>query len=176
MIASVNPYGWGNTHKGPKSATSMDLKVWGLLSFGKYWQYLSREAANAFFQQWVKVGVVSQPPVFGVCIWGRGEGGSSSNRFVFLLLSRWIMSDSLWPHGLQHARLPCPSLSPRACSDSCPLSQSCYRPISSSVALFSCCLQYFPASGSLPTGAWCSPILSSVAPLWCMMCIMLMSA
>ena len=71
------------------------------------------------------------------------------------------MSASLWSHGLQHAKLPCPSLSPRVCSDSCPLSQSCYLPISSSVAFFSCCLQSFPASGSFPTenSAWCYLIL-----------------
>ena len=43
------------------------------------------------------------------------------------------MSDSLWPHGLQHARLPCPSLSPRVCSNSSPLSRSCYPAISASL-------------------------------------------
>ena len=56
------------------------------------------------------------------------------------------MSDSLWPHGLQHTRLPCPSPSPGACSNSCPLSRWCHPTISSSVAPFSC-LQSFPASG-----------------------------
>ena len=58
------------------------------------------------------------------------------------------LSDSLRPHGLQHARLPCPSPTPGACSNSCP---SCwwYHPtISSSVVPFSSCLQSFPASGS----------------------------
>ena len=60
------------------------------------------------------------------------------------------MSDSLWPHGLQHARLPCPSLTPRVCSNSCPFSQWCHPTISSSVAPFSFCPQSFPASGSLP--------------------------
>ena len=58
------------------------------------------------------------------------------------------MSDSLQPHELQHARLPCPSLSPRVCSNSCPLSQWCYWTISSSAPLFPSCLQSFPASGS----------------------------
>ena len=53
-------------------------------------------------------------------------------------------------HGLQHARLPCPSPTPRACPNSCPLSQWCHPPISSSVILFSSCLQSFPASGSFP--------------------------
>ena len=59
-------------------------------------------------------------------------------------------SVSLKLHGLQHARLPFPSLSPGVCSDSCPLSQWCYPTISSSVIPFSFCLQSFPASGSLP--------------------------
>ena len=61
------------------------------------------------------------------------------------------MSDSLWPHGLQHARLPCPSPTPRACSNSCPSSQWCHLTISSSVIPFSSSLQSFPASGSFPT-------------------------
>ena len=60
------------------------------------------------------------------------------------------MSDSLQPHGLQHTRLPCPSLSPGVCSNSCPLSQWCSLTISSSAALFSFCFQSFPASGSFP--------------------------
>ena len=50
-----------------------------------------------------------------------------------LLFSRSVMSDSLQTHGLQHARLACPSLSPRACSNSCPLSRWCHPTISSSV-------------------------------------------
>ena len=57
------------------------------------------------------------------------------------------MSDSLWPHGLQHARPPCPSPTPRVYSNSCPLSQWCHPTISSTVVPFSC-LQSFPASGS----------------------------
>jgi len=60
------------------------------------------------------------------------------------------MSDSLRPHGLQHARLPYPSLSPRVCSDSCPLSRWCHPTISSSVISFSSCHQSVPASGSFP--------------------------
>ena len=54
----------------------------------------------------------------------------------------------LRPCGLQHARLPCPSLSPGICSNSCPLSPWCHPAISSSVAPFSSCLQSLPASGS----------------------------
>ena len=60
------------------------------------------------------------------------------------------MSDSLWSHGLQHARLPCPSPSPAVCSNSCPLSRWCHLTISSSATLFSFCLQSFPVSGSSP--------------------------
>ena len=65
-------------------------------------------------------------------------------------LSHSVMSDSLQPHGLQHVRLPCPSPTPRAYSDSCPSSQWCHPTISSSVIPFSSCLQSFPASGSFP--------------------------
>ena len=61
------------------------------------------------------------------------------------------MSDSVRPHGLQHARVHfCPSLSPRACSNSCPLSWRYHPIISSSVAPLISCPQSFPASGSFP--------------------------
>ena len=63
---------------------------------------------------------------------------------------RSVMSDCLWPHGLQHARLPCPSLTPRVYSNLCPSSQWCNPTMSSSVIPFSSCLQSFPASGSFP--------------------------
>ena len=58
------------------------------------------------------------------------------------------VSDSLWPHGLQYARLPCPSPTPRAYSNSCPLSWWCHPTISSSVIPFCSHLQSFPASVS----------------------------
>ena len=60
------------------------------------------------------------------------------------------MHNSLWPHGLQHARLPCPSQTPGVYSNSCPLSQWCHPTISSSVVPFSSHLQSFTASGSFP--------------------------
>ena len=62
-----------------------------------------------------------------------------------MLFSYSVVSNSSQPHGLQHARLPCPSPSPRACSDSCPLSRWCQPTILSSVVLFSSCLQSFPS-------------------------------
>ena len=64
--------------------------------------------------------------------------------------SHLVMSDSLRPHGLQHARLPCSSQTPEACSNSCPSSWWCHPTNSSSVIPFSSCLQSFPASGSFP--------------------------
>ena len=59
-----------------------------------------------------------------------------------------IMSDSSWPHGMQHTRPPCPSPTPGVHSDSCPLSRWCHPTISSSVIPFSSHLQCFPESGS----------------------------
>ena len=73
---------------------------------------------------------------------------------VFIAISASVqfshsdVSNSLWPHGLQHTRLPCPSPTPGACSNSCPSSQWCHPTISSSVIPFSSCPQSFPASGS----------------------------
>ena len=96
---------------------------------------------------------------FPVSIWVPQEG-----RLYLFIFASWahspehehsiqfshsVVSDYLWPHGLQHARLPCPSPTPGVYSNSCPLSQWCHPTISSSVIPFSH-LQYFPASGSFP--------------------------
>ena len=77
------------------------------------------------------------------------------NKYMYVLyvyssvqFSRSVVSDSLQPHGLQHARPPCPSPTPRAYSNTCPLTRWCHPTISSSVVPFSPCLQSFPASGS----------------------------
>ena len=67
---------------------------------------------------------------------------------LIIQFSRLVMSDSLWPHELQHSRPPCPSPIPRVYPNSCPLSQWCHLTISSSVIPFSSCLQSFPVSGS----------------------------
>ena len=83
------------------------------------------------------------------------------NTILFSLLSVqfscWVVSSSLQPNGLQHARPLCPSSTLRAYSNSCPLSQWCHPTISSSVVPFSFCLQSFPASGSFPM----SPLFTS---------------
>ena len=75
---------------------------------------------------------------------------SSDPHSTSVQFSRSVVSNSLWPDGLKHARPPCPSPTPGAYSNSCPLSQWCHPTISSSVVPFSFCLQSFPASGSFP--------------------------
>ena len=76
---------------------------------------------------------------------------------MMLLFSRSVVSNYFWPHRLQHARFPCPSLSPRVCSNSCPSSWWCHPTILSSVIPFSSCLLSFPASGSFPMSQFFSP-------------------
>ena len=75
---------------------------------------------------------------------------ASFQSFSSAQFSPSVMSDSLRPPGLQHARLTCPSPTPRACSNSCPLSQWCHPTTSSSVIPFSSCIQSFPPSGPFP--------------------------
>ena len=87
--------------------------------------------------------------------WAEAQRGQGLlGRLFPVLFSHQVVSNSLQPHRLQHAELPCPSVSPRVCSDSCPLSWWCYLTISSSAALFSFCLQSFPALGSFEMN-WC---------------------
>ena len=71
-------------------------------------------------------------------------------QFSSVQFSCSVMSDSLRPHESQHARLTCPSPTPRVHSNSCPSSQWCHPAISSSVVPFSSCPQFLPASGSFP--------------------------
>ena len=104
--------------------------------------------------------VPQQPPECPAHSWERPDAWSWEVRaapvlclrkaFLSMQFSRSVVSDSLWPHGLQHARLPCPSPSPGVCSNSCPLSQWCHPTISSSVVPVSSRLQSFPASGAFP--------------------------
>ena len=75
----------------------------------------------------------------------------NSKKATICKFSSVAQSSSLQSHGLQHARLPCASPTPEACSSSCPSSWQCHPTISSSVAAFFSCLQSFPASGSFPT-------------------------
>ena len=84
-------------------------------------------------------------PAFLSCIKGVEQWQFSSVQFTHS-----VMSNSSWPHEEQHARPPCPSPTPRAYSNSCPLSWWCHPAISSSLIPFSSCLQSFPPSGSFP--------------------------
>ena len=98
---------------------------------------------------------------------------SRSYNLTSVQFSRSVMSNSLQPHGLQHARLPCPSPTPGACSNSCPSSRWCHPTISSPVVHFSSLLQSFPASGSFPMSQFFAPggqsirasALASVLPM-----------
>ena len=91
-----------------------------------------------------------KPPFYSLYLW---------YLFCFLLFSRKSCL-TLQLHGLQHTSLPCYSLSPRVCSNSCPLSWWCHLSSASSATPFSFCLQYLPASGSFPisqffaSGGW----------------------
>ena len=83
--------------------------------------------------------------------WTQGAFPTSTWRILqFCCSVAKLCPDPLWPRGLQHARLLCPPLSPRVCSNSCPLSQWCHPTISFSVVPFSSCLQFCPESGSFP--------------------------
>ena len=110
----------------------------------------------------LKLNIVIRSRHLGWWDWGPPDQGESlqsrTERALdesWLLFSHSVMSDSLWPHGLQHARLPCPSPSPGACSNSCPLSRWCHPTSSSSVVPFCSCLRSFPVSGSFPI-SWLS--------------------
>ena len=75
------------------------------------------------------------------------EEERKKEKTLLLFIVHSVVSNSLGPHGLQHARLPCPSLSPRACSNSCPLSCWYHTTISSSVVPFSSCLHFSEHQG-----------------------------
>ena len=80
----------------------------------------------------------------------RNTEGERESSLVSLQFSRSVVSDSLWPHGLQHTRPLCPSPTPGVYSNSCPMSRWCHPTVSSSGVLFSSHLWSFPASESFP--------------------------
>ena len=93
-------------------------------------------------EQYKKIGLFIQ------IIWGKKTGEELRAAHTPFQFSSSVVSNSLWPHGLQHTRLPCPSPTPRAYSNSGPSSWWFHPTISSSVVPFSSCPQSFPASGS----------------------------
>ena len=103
-----------------------------------------------FFQRWCKNGHQVREKTFNIINY-QGENIKITMQYhltpvIFFLVV--VQSLSCVPHGLQHAKLLCPSPPPRACSNSCLLSWWCHPTISSSVLPFSSCLQSFPASRS----------------------------
>ena len=127
--------------------------AWGMDSPAQICLILPQAASSVSLSAWEHICIV---PGFLVTLpqgrkWGlscRSTHGLCTDRKSLVQFSRSVLSDSLLPHGLQHARLPCPSPACRVYSKSCPLSQWCHPTISSSVILFSSCLQSSPASGS----------------------------
>ena len=119
------------------------------------WQHTSVFLPEKFHEQKSLVGYSS---------WGRKESDMIElvrmhnvaltiflySNFSSVQFSCSVMSNSLQPHGLQHARPPCPSPTPGVHSNSCPLSWWFHPTISSSVAPFPSCSQSFPTSGSFP--------------------------
>ena len=113
---------------------------------GRYWYELHLPPISAFPEHWPRVkkhlfywAQTSIVVPTSSCI-------SNHISSVQLLGRVWLLQS----HGLQHTRRPCPSSSPRACSNSCQSSWWCHPTISSSVIPFSSCPQPFPASGSFP--------------------------
>ena len=103
-----------------------------LVGFWDWWTISKSMVSAVMWQNWERNSDVLYPKPF----WP-----------LLLLFSCSVVSDSVQPHELQYARLPCPSSSPRVCSNSCPLSWWYHPTISSSVIPFSSCFQSFPASG-----------------------------
>ena len=90
------------------------------------------------------------------------SGGYDWSRTTSVQFSRSVVSVSLWPHGLQHTRLPWPSPTPRAYSNSYPSCRWCHPTISLSVVPFSSCLQSFPASGSFQMSQFFTSVGGSI--------------
>ena len=115
------------------------------------WTYLERTCMNLF--SWHS-GRFKSPPYSRIILLDMCNLETNYMHLQSVQFSCSVMSNSLWPHGLQHTRLPCLSQTPGVYSNSCPLSfiqkRWCHPTISSSVTHLSSCLQSFPASGSLP--------------------------
>ena len=99
---------------------------------------------------WILSGRLAFKPRSALATHDFGQAISFTVLFTLVQFSHSVMSNSLWPHGQQHARLPCPSPTPGTCSNSCNSTQWYHSTISFSAVSFSSCLQSFPTSGSFP--------------------------
>ena len=138
---------------GPRRGTEPVLAALGVQSLNPWTAWRRDWLPTPVFLPWELHG---QGSLAGYSLWGCKEWDVTEGLTLSLLLrcntqfSGSVMSDSLRPHGLHRARLRPPSSTPRAHSNSCPLSRWCHPTISSSVVPFSSCLQSFPASESFP--------------------------
>ena len=109
--------------------------------FGEFGFFCPGQQPNMEGWQGVEGGVCRH---IHACVLGQRSGEDALAAGLLMLFGHSVMSDCLWPCGLQHCRPPCPSPSPPVCSNPCPLSQWCHPTVSSSVVPFSSCLQSFP--------------------------------
>ena len=142
---------------GPKGKTKSSLEISWALNWGLNLPHGQTSFGKRLFQFRFQALSISQLLEYLVCVTAHSDLPVSPSLLLFtlylhpvhqhlLLFSHSVMTNSLQPHGLQHARLPCPSPSPAACWNSCPL--RCHPTILSSVIPLSSCLQSFPVSGS----------------------------
>ena len=124
---------------------------WPPYFYIKSWKYSLKHLPLSVFFFFGACGI-SVPQIRGMTVKALDPNHETTRGLpgILLLFSCPVVSNSLWPHGLQHARLPCPLSSPGGCPSSCPLHWWCHPANSSSDALFSFCPPSFPASETFP--------------------------
>ena len=131
----------------PVVIISQNIQVW---NHCRYWGWVGSrppQLGNIIIKWFIQVFVYkSYLYIIVHCVCN----SITSKKCISVQFSHSVMSDSLRPHGLQHARLCCPLSTSGACSNLCPSSWWCHLTISSSVVPFFSCLQSFPAAGSFP--------------------------
>ena len=126
-----------------KQQLELDMKQWFQIRKGVFQGYILSPCLFNLYTEYIMRNPRLDKVQTGIKIAGRNVNQFSSVQFSCL-----VLSNSLRPHGLQHARPPCPTPTPRVYPNSCPLSRRCHPVISSSVIPFSSHLQSFPVSGS----------------------------
>ena len=129
---------------------------WGRAQWVCPWLLVDPEMAFIESHLLIQSAVFSSPALYFSFLLLYEETEAPNDYMLLFLLSCPVVSDSLWPHGLKHARPPCPSSSLRVCPSSCSLHWWCHLAISSSDALFSFCPRSFSASGTFPMSRLCT--------------------